>query len=141
MLHSLWKYALCLALLLPVGISRGEEASSEPNPIPKTRAEEKQALEALKHRKPRLPLPEPTLEEKERASQGGGGTSGFGLVNNGRMRSLYLPEDLRPRSNNQQRTAGTSRAGQRPSDPNMTLNYPFTVELFWIASRANNCFY
>jgi alkylhydroperoxidase family enzyme len=51
------------------------------------------------------------------------------------MRSLYLPEELR--------TSRTSRRSgtPRPQDPNMTLDDAFGVELFWIASRANNCHY
>ncbi len=95
-----------------------------PKPIPATRPEAKAALERLKSREPRLPLPAPTDEERAEA-QG----REFGLVNNGRMRNLYLPADLR------------SRTTSRQKDPAMTLDYGFTVELFWIASRGNNCHY
>jgi AhpD family alkylhydroperoxidase len=46
------------------------------------------------------------------------------------MRNLYLPAELRGGS-----------GGARQSDPNMTLDYGFTVELFWLVSRVNNCHY
>jgi len=82
-----------------------EEPAASPKPIPQTRPEAKEALEALKRRSPRLPLPPPTAEElqraAERSSQRSGGKSergasglGGGIVNNGRMRSLYLPAEL-----------------------------------------------
>lgn len=51
-------------------------------------------------------------------------------MNNGRMRSLYLSPELRG-----------SSSGSRQKDPHMTLEYPFTVELFWLVSRVNNCHY
>src|SRR5688500_7931912 len=54
-----------------------EQASDTPKPVPATRPEMKAALEALKSRTPRLPLPDSN-------AQGG--------VNNGRMRAAYLPE-------------------------------------------------
>lgn len=126
---------LCTASLLFAAISPAcaDEPSSKPKDIPATRHEAKQALEALKKREARLPLPPPT-EEELKPREGASGTLGGGVVNNGRMRSLYLPEELR---------AGRSgsRGTPRPKDPNMTLGDAFGVELFWIASRANNCHY
>jgi alkylhydroperoxidase family enzyme len=50
-------------------------------------------------------------------------------VNNGAFRAYYLPRDLRD--------SGFSRE----PDPAMTLDNTFKVKLFWIASRANNCYY
>jgi AhpD family alkylhydroperoxidase len=117
--------------------------ASEPKPVPATRPEAKQALERLKERTARLPLPPPTDDEiaaarererereregRERPSTGSG--LGGGVVNNGRMRNLYLPAELRSTS-----------SGVRQKDPAMTLDNAFTVELFWIASRVNNCHY
>ena len=109
------------------------EPSTQPKEIPATRSLAKQALENLKKREARLPLPPPTAEELKPRTEGTGSGLGGGIVNNGRMRNLYLPEDLR---SGNQRTGG-----QRPKDPAMTLDNAFGVELFWIASRANNCHY
>jgi len=90
----------------------------------------KAALDRLKGRQPRLPLPPPTAEEEEQARQAGGARGlGPGLVNNARMRNRYLPEELR--------AGGFSR----DPDPVMQLKAPFITELFWISSRINNCHY
>lgn len=131
------RYLLAAMLIVPTGILSADEPSSKPKDIPATRPAAKHALEDLKKREARLPFPPPTEAElKEAAERGaGGGLGGGSIVNNGRMRSLYLPEELR-----------ASRTGQRsgtprPKDPNMTLADAFGVELFWIASRANNCHY
>jgi hypothetical protein len=90
--------------------------SADPKPVPATRAEEKAALEAYKHARPRLPMP-PVVE----------GSRG---VNNGRFREYYLPDF---------RTARPG--GGRRQDPAMTLDNTFKVKLFWITSRTNNCYY
>ena len=100
---------------------RGEEpASKTPNAIPQTRPAIKQALEALKERRPRLPLPPVTDEERKAAGD-------RPLVNNGRMAAYYLPASW--------------RQAKWARDPAMTLDYAFTTECFWIVSRANNCHY
>jgi hypothetical protein len=87
----------------------------------------KTALEELKRRQPRLPLPPPSPEEI---------AAGRFSVNNGRMRALYLPEEwssFRSRS-----SSGASPAGQRGfSDNSGTVDGTFKVWLFWIVSRAN----
>jgi hypothetical protein len=57
-------------------------AAEEPVQPALTRPEMKQRLEALRQRQSRLPLPPPTEAEI---------ASGRSLVNNGRLRSLYLP--------------------------------------------------
>ncbi len=103
-----------LLLLASLAAGDGEK------PVPPTRPEMKKALEALKKATPRLPLPPLAEEEKGK---------GRGVVNNGRMRQLYLPEELR------------SADFPRGQDDAMTLDYPFKTELFWIVSRGNNCQY
>ncbi|WP_020472649.1 carboxymuconolactone decarboxylase family protein [Zavarzinella formosa] len=101
-----------------------------PRPIPLTRPDMKVLLEDMKARKPRIPLPELTAEEKakigERGERGGGGYEG-------RIRALYMP-------------AGSSQSfgmggGGREADPNISLDYKFKTQLFWIVSRTNNCQY
>ena len=110
---------LCVAVPIP---ARGDDGDTPP-PTPLTRPDMKQMLEDVKARKPRIPLPELTEAEKEKL--GDRGTS-----YESRLRYHYLP-------------AGESRGGfgGRENDPNATLDYRFTVELFWIVSRSNNCLY
>jgi alkylhydroperoxidase family enzyme len=121
--------------------------ADEPKAIPATRDEMKEALDSLKHRKPRLPLPAATEEELERAKQAaaergsGGGQGGLrgGIVNNGRMRQLYIPREM-----SQNPGGGGNRpagSGPRQGDPSMKFDYRFSTELFWIVSRINNCHY
>lgn len=95
-----------------------------------TRDESKRALENHKKAIPRLPMPP--------ADPDGGALS---RVNNGRFRAYYIQGDLRetppaaPRGN-------TPGAGvPRPTDPAFSLDNTFKVKLFWICSRANDCFY
>jgi alkylhydroperoxidase family enzyme len=107
--------AILVGLLLPAGRAHADE----PKVVPETRPEIKKALEALKKQKPRLPLPAPSDDEKQSKR----------VVNNGRMRALYLPEELR--------SGGFSRGG----DDAMTLDRDFKTMFFWIVSRANNCHY
>ncbi len=102
-----------------------------PRPIPLTRPDMKFLLEDMKARKPRIPLPEMTAEEKEKLGERGGGYEA-------RLRALYMPEGSanafgfgRP---------GAS-GGKSEPDPNVTLDNKFKVQLFWIVSRANNCQY
>jgi len=111
------RYLLLLtAAVLLTSPARGEDASAgQPKPIPATRPELKQALEALKHRQPRLPLPP--------AEAGNGRTT----VNNGRMRAYYLPSSW------QARIWGRDAA--------LTLDDVLVTECFWIVSRGNNCHY
>jgi alkylhydroperoxidase family enzyme len=49
-------------------------------------------------------------------------------VNNGAFRAYYLPAELR------------DSGFAREPDPAMTLDNTFKVKLFWITSRANNCY-
>src|SRR5437867_12613914 len=50
---------------------RADEPSAAPLPVPLTRPEMKQALEDLKGRKPRIPLPELTEEDKAKLGERG----------------------------------------------------------------------
>ncbi|MGV3484452.1 MAG: carboxymuconolactone decarboxylase family protein [Planctomycetaceae bacterium] len=109
---------------------------STPKPVPQTRAEMLRALDALKHRAARLPLPAaeaPAPEPAAKTAVAGNGTGlrpgSLGVVNNGRMRSLYLPAELQTRG----------ATGSASTDPQMP--YEFSTELFWIVSRLNNCHY
>jgi alkylhydroperoxidase family enzyme len=108
------------------------QASDTPKPIPATRPEMKAALEALKSRNPRLPLPDSNAQDG---------------VNNGRMRAAYLPESWGSGSGRGSRSA--SRQGARDGgrsarfgqNPDSAFDYAFTTSLFWIVSRGNNCHY
>ena len=95
-----------------------------PRPIPLTRPEMKFLLEEMKARKPRIPLPPLSAEEKEKLGERGSGYEA-------RIRALYMP-------------AGSSQSfgvGRTEADANMTLDYKFKTQLFWIVSRTNNCQY
>jgi alkylhydroperoxidase family enzyme len=110
-----------------------EQVSDTPKPVPATRPEIKAALEALKSRTPRLPLPQ---------SDAAGG------VNNGRMRAAYLPESWNSGSgrgnwsaNRQVSRDGRDRSARFGQNPDSAFDYAFTTSLFWIVSRGNNCHY
>lgn len=100
--------------LLLAAVLAADPPSAEPKPVPATRLEEKELLERHKKARPRLPIPPP-------AADGRG-------VNNARFRQHYLPE------------LGAGGGGREP-DPAMTLDNTFKVKLFWVTSRANNCYY
>ena len=51
-------------LLVSAGEVRGDQPGASPLSVPRTRPEMKQYLEDLKSRKPRIPLPELTDEER-----------------------------------------------------------------------------
>ncbi len=149
LMHS-YPYFAALGLLGLLGLAPAaiaEESTSSPLPIPLTRPEMKQYLEAMKQRKPRIPLPELTAEER---AQLGDGETNY----EGRLRTHYLPEGDsgnvnlgggRPGGPSGTVPAAPARTlpsrTSRPSDPNMTLDYKFKVALFWIVSRTNNCQY
>jgi alkylhydroperoxidase family enzyme len=109
-----------------------EQASDTPKPVPATRPEMKAALEALKSRTPRLPLPQ---------SDAAGG------VNNGRMRAAYLPESWGSGggrggwSANRQGARDGGHSARFGQNPDSAFDYAFTTSLFWIVSRGNNCHY
>ena len=112
--------AACLSLS---AVATAEDAGGPPI-VPATRSEMKQVLEHSKQSQPRLPLPPPSADEQGEAARNGG----WGLVNNARMRRLYLPPEL---------DSGFTRV----PDPAMTLDHAFKTMFFWIVSRANNCTY
>lgn len=118
------------------GSAWGVDSVNAPRPIPLTRPEMKEYLEDMKGRTQRIPLPELTDADKEQLGERGGGYEG-------RLRYHYM------RSNGQGpggqgrgegRGAGGGGFG-RDNDPDMSLDYAFKVQLFWIVSRANNCQY
>jgi alkylhydroperoxidase family enzyme len=107
----------------------------------------KQLLEDMKARTPRIPLPE--LTEGEKAKLGDRGAS-----YENRIRTLYLPAGEGfgfgggARTGTASNVAGAAGGGVAPgtglgrtNDPNMSLDYSFKTELFWIVSRTNNCQY
>lgn len=128
---------LALAALCPCA-ANAEKTSAAPLPTPLTRPEMKQALEDLKERKTRIPLPELTEEDKARLGDRADSYES-------RLRYHYLPAgDERGGLAARGKSAGDSTRGGRFSrepDPSMTLTYEFKTMLFWIVSRTNNCLY
>jgi alkylhydroperoxidase family enzyme len=107
-----------IALAVFLSMPAADPLPETSKPVGLTRDDEKDLLEKHKKAKPRLPMP---VADPNNTQTG---------VNNGWFRSYYLPADLRE-------TGG----GFRESDPAMTLDNTFKVKLFWITSRANNCYY
>ncbi len=121
--------ALLIVHVSPLAWST-EPDPAAPRPVAATRPELKLQLENSKHSTPRLPLPPPTAEELAAAKTKGNGRGPMGgIVNNGRMRKLYLP------------AAFLSGGFSREPETAMTLSQAFKTEFFWIVSRANNCTY
>jgi alkylhydroperoxidase family enzyme len=122
--------AALLALALP-GVCRAADtpAPDAPPAVAATRPELKEQLERSKQSRPRLPLPPPTGEEVAAAKARPGRGAMGGIINNGRMRRLYLPPEL------------LGGGFSREPDPAMTLDNTFKTMFFWIVSRANNCAY
>jgi alkylhydroperoxidase family enzyme len=99
------------------------DSVAQPRPIPLTRPAMKTLLEDLKARKPRIPLPALSEDEKQKA---GSRTDNY----ESRLREYYLPQ------------ANGQRGGfARGADSKMSLDYPFKTMMFWIVSRTNNCQY
>ena len=124
------KYLAALLIAAPA-LSQAADvpASDTPRPVAVTRKELKEQLERSKQSQPRLPLPAPTDEDVAAAKARGGQGSMSGIINNGRMRKLYLPAEI------------LGGGFSREPDPTMTLNNTFKTMFFWIVSRANNCTY
>jgi alkylhydroperoxidase family enzyme len=121
-----WYTATLFVLILAEAAAvRADDPSAAPRPVPLTRPEMKQYLEDMKARKPRIPLPELTDEEKAKLGERGAGYEA-------RLRALYMPGGERQ---------GGGGGFSREPDTAMSLDYPFKTELFWIVSRTNNCQY
>lgn len=101
--------------------------TNAPRLTPLTRPEMKQLLEDMKARKPRIPLPELTEEDKKKL-----GDRGMGYES--RLRYHYMPG-----GNEGMRGGGGFSFG--PNGDEATLDNTFKVQLFWLVSRANNCQY
>lgn len=95
-----------------------------------TRDQSKQALENHKKAAPRLPMP---------PDDPNGGA--LARVNNGRFRAYYIMPDLRETPAAAPRGNAPGAGAPRPTDPAFSLDTTFKVKLFWICSRANDCFY
>lgn len=111
-------------LVLSPGYGWGQDPQS-PKVVPISRQEMLKALDDLKSRSPRLPLP-PIAQRSET----GGAGQGLGVVNNGRMRAAYLPAEWNPARPSA--TAGADKS---------LISYELATKLFWIVSRVNNCHY
>src|SRR5436305_12629366 len=105
---------LLTSVLLPLAGFAADGAA--PNPVPLTRPELKQALEDLKGRRPRSPLPELTDEEKNELDERAASYES-------RLRYHFLPG-----GNGARGGAGVARE----PDPNMTLDNAFDTQLLWI---------
>ncbi len=100
--------------------------SPDPKPVPATRAEVKAAMEGHKTARPRLPFPP------------GEGDGPLAKVNNGRFRAYYLPAEFGAGGTGGRTAPGT---GAGTPDSASTLDNTFKTRLFWVVSRANNCYY
>src|SRR3954453_15710495 len=111
--------ALAMGLLLA---SSGTIKADEPRPVPLTRPEMKQLLEDMKARKPRIPLPVLTADEKAKL---GDREAGY----EARLRTLYLPEGWGFGGTRPVAAAGGGAPAPAPAgglgrntDPNMSLD-------------------
>lgn len=132
------KTALLGLMLASAGWVSAADSVKAPYPVPLTRPVMKQALEDLKGRTPRIPLPELTEADKEKLGDRADSYES-------RLRYHYMPYDQGSggfsRGTGGTGTRGTGGGFSRNSDPDMGLDYAFTVELFWLVSRTNNCLY
>jgi len=148
---------LTLALMLVTQLpATGFEPVDAPRPLPLTRPEMKQLIEDVKVRTPRIPLPELSAEDREKLGERAQSYESL-------LRQVYTPwANTRPTGrapgsaanapnsgsggsnsnagNNSNGRSGFGGRGREP-DPAMTLDYAFKTQLFWIASRVNNCQY
>lgn len=140
-LRSLAVAAVVVGCLMDVPPGNAADSTVAPRPTPVTRPAMKRLLEEMKSRPERIPLPEPSADERAAA-----GDDAQALSYENRLRALHLPgTELRGYLG----FGGT--APQRPGappprvvvepDPALSLDYGFKTRLFWIASRANNCQY
>lgn len=123
--------------LMSAGAAFAVDSVNAPRPIPLTRPEMKAYLEDMKGRTPRIPLPELTDADKERLGERGSSYES-------RLRYHYTQPNEGQGQGGQGRGEGRGAGGGgfgRDNDPDMTLDYAFKVQLFWIVSRTNNCQY
>ncbi|MDX2037137.1 MAG: hypothetical protein SFX72_10830 [Isosphaeraceae bacterium] len=124
--------ALALAVLLQTNPTAADPPTQgngdRPDVVAANREDLKRRLEESKRSRARLPLPPPTEEEIAEANRRASGSLG-GIINNGRMRKLYLPQEF------------ALGGFDRRADPAMTATSAFKTEIFWIVSRINNCAY
>lgn len=120
------------AVLAYCGLSFAAEGGDGPRPVPLTRPEMKQAIEDMKVRKPRIPLPE--LSEEDRRQLGDRANDYEAAI-----RQAYMPWSATQRR--MQNGARGASPRTRQQDPRLTLDNTFKTELFWIVSRVNNCQY
>ncbi|MFM7074307.1 MAG: carboxymuconolactone decarboxylase family protein [Planctomycetota bacterium] len=109
-------------------------STREPRPVPLTRPEMKQRLEEIKHRAPRIPLPEITDAERAALAE-------RGVNYENRLRYHYLPPLPATLAGSWRWSGSGFAGGSRDADPDMRLDYAFKTRLFWIVSRTNNCQY
>lgn len=121
-------------------LAAGDTADA-PRPTPATRPAIKRAVEEMKGRRERIPLPAPGAEEIALAA----GDPQV-LSYEQRLRALFLP-GVTPRGflgfggSPPPRPDAPPRQPAEQPDPALTLDYAFKTRLFWIASRTNNCQY
>ena len=152
---SIWSWLAWSVIGATTSPMWAADSETTPRPVPLTRPEMKRLLEDMKTRKPRIPLPELTDEDREQLGERGSSYES-------RLRYHYLPggRNMQPRptpgataptpGGSPSGFAGASgfggfgfagAGGGRDSDPDMTLDYAFKTQLFWIVSRTNNCQY
>jgi alkylhydroperoxidase family enzyme len=119
--------ALALLLSAPAADPKPTDRTDIPRPVAATRPEMKELIEDMKLRKPRIPLPDLTEEDKSKL-----GDRGLGYE--ARLRYHYMPTG-------DARGGGGGGFGLIEKDTEGGLDYAFKVQLFWIVCRANNCQY
>ena len=129
-----WCGVLCVAIVAADGWCAEFETG-----LTKTRPEMKRMIEALKGREARIPLPALTPDEI---------AAGRRSVNNGRLRSIYLPESWQSSRNSSSATNASGQRAAAPQNLNATVSqtqqapdFAFKTRLFWIVSRTNDCQY
>ena len=124
--------AMCVA----AACASGWSAEKSDFGLTKTRPEMKQRIEGLKQREARIPLPALTPEEI---------AAGRRSVNNGRLRSIYLPESWQSSRGSSASSSGRTGGGQNVNaalaQAQQAPDYAFKTRLFWIVSRTNDCQY
>ncbi len=115
-----------------------EPASQLPRPTPMTRPELKQMIESVKQRTPRIPLPE--LTQADREALGDQVDSYESRLRYHFIRGIEPNRPTQPPPSTSSGSGGSTPRG-REQDPKFSLDNAFKIELFWIASRLNNCQY